>query len=75
MYDVDKGVGRIKEACDKIGRDPSSIALSMFYARGVDTEVLKSHADVGAKRGILPLPSEGADIVLPLLDKYAAITH
>ena len=45
----------------------------MFYARGANAEDLKAHANLGAQRGILPLPSEGADEVLPLLDKYAAL--
>ncbi|MGI9522252.1 MAG: LLM class F420-dependent oxidoreductase [Hyphomicrobiaceae bacterium] len=73
LHDIDTGLGKIKEACDEIGRDPASLTLSMFYARGVDAEGLKAHADLGARRGILPLPSEGADIVLPLLDKYASM--
>ncbi|MGI9476091.1 MAG: LLM class F420-dependent oxidoreductase [Hyphomicrobiaceae bacterium] len=73
VHSIDDGLSQIKEACDKIGRDPSSIALSMFYARGADSEAVKAHSDLGARRVILPLPSESTDVVLPLLDKYAAL--
>jgi probable F420-dependent oxidoreductase len=72
-HDLDGGLARIKEACDKIGRDPASVALSMFYARAPKPDDFKKHAELGAIRGILPLPSEGADKVLPLLDEYAAL--
>lgn len=72
-YDLDGGLATIAEACKKIGRDPKSLSLGMFYAGGVEADDLKSHADKGATRGILPLPSEGADTILPLLDQYAEL--
>ena len=75
VHSIDSGLTKIRDACVKIGRDPASIALSMFYARGANAEDLKAHSDLGALRGILPLPSEGADVVLPLLDKYAALMN
>ncbi|MGR8920345.1 MAG: LLM class F420-dependent oxidoreductase [Gammaproteobacteria bacterium] len=72
-YDLDGGLASIAEACRRVGRDPASVSLGMFYARGVEPDMLKAHADKGAVRGILPLPSEGADVVLPLLDEYAKL--
>ena len=72
-HSIDTGLAQIREACHQIGRDPDSITLSMFYARGADTDAIKAQADLGARRVILPLPSEGADTILPLLDKYAAL--
>ena len=72
-YDLDGGLAQIAAACDKVGRDPASVSLGMFYAGGVKPDMLKAHADKGAVRGILPLPSEGADTVLPLLDEYAQL--
>jgi alkanesulfonate monooxygenase SsuD/methylene tetrahydromethanopterin reductase-like flavin-dependent oxidoreductase (luciferase family) len=72
-HKLDSGLAMIKDACVEIGRDPESVSLSMFYARGAEEDDLKAHADLGAVRGILPLPSEGPDVVLPLLDKYAAL--
>ena len=32
-HDLDTGLERIKVACERIGRDPQEIELSMFYAR------------------------------------------
>jgi alkanesulfonate monooxygenase SsuD/methylene tetrahydromethanopterin reductase-like flavin-dependent oxidoreductase (luciferase family) len=73
VHSLNTGLANIKEACAKIGRDPASVELSMFYARGGQADDIKAHADLGARRAILPLPSEGPDKVLPLLDKYAAL--
>ena len=72
-HDLETGLARIKEACDEIGRDPKSVDLSMFYARSAKPEHLKAHEELGARRAIMPLPSEGPDQVLPLLDKYAEL--
>ncbi|MEM7188584.1 MAG: LLM class F420-dependent oxidoreductase [Pseudomonadota bacterium] len=74
-HQIESGLAEIKTACDAVGRDPGSVELSMFYARGVEADEMKKHEDMGARRGILPLPSEGADTVLPLLDKYAAMIN
>ncbi len=72
-YDLDGGLKAIHKACADIGRDPKTLTLGMFYAREVKPDMIKAHADKGAMRGILPLPSEGADTVLPLLDSYAKL--
>ncbi|NKC16509.1 MAG: TIGR03619 family F420-dependent LLM class oxidoreductase [Gammaproteobacteria bacterium] len=72
-HDVAAGWRRIREACEKVGRDPASLSLSMFYARAVKPDAMKAHADMGARRAIMPLPSKWADAVLPLLDQYAAL--
>ena len=73
VYDLDGGMAAIKAACADIGRDPATVQIGMFYARGLDADAMKEHTDKGAKRGILPLPSAGADTVLPLLDDYAKL--
>jgi probable F420-dependent oxidoreductase len=73
VHQLETGLANIKKACEEVGRDPASIALSMFYARGVAPDDIKVHAELGAVRGVLPLPSESADRVLPLLDKYVAM--
>lgn len=70
-YDLDGGLAKIATACEKIGRDPASISLGMFYAGGFKPDMLKAHAEKGATRAILPLPSEDAETILPMLDSYA----
>ncbi len=74
LHPFDEGLKAIREACNKIGRDPSTVDIGMFYDE-VEADVMKEHADKGAKRFILPLPSEGADTVLPLLDDYAKLIN
>jgi probable F420-dependent oxidoreductase len=70
-HDIDVGLERIAVACKAIGRDPASVTLDMFYARAPKPDEAKRHEELGAKRAIMPLPSEGRDVVLPLLDEYA----
>ncbi|MEM7541492.1 MAG: LLM class F420-dependent oxidoreductase [Pseudomonadota bacterium] len=72
MYNVESGLLEIKEACDKVGRDPASIDLGMFFAMPPEADDIKALPELGFKRAILPLPPEGADTVLPILDQYAA---
>ena len=72
-YDFDGGWAEITKACDAIGRDPSTIDIGLFYAMGFDPEQMKEHEAKGSTRSILPLPSEGADKVLPLLDEYTKL--
>jgi len=72
-YSVDEGLVMIGDACRRIGRDPASVSLQMFYLGAVTPDEVRRDADRGAVRGILPLPSKGADEVLPLLDSYAKL--
>jgi probable F420-dependent oxidoreductase len=72
-YSVDEGLVMIGNACREIGRDPASVNLQMFYLGAVTPDEVKRDADRGAIRGILPLPSKGADEVLPVLDSYAKL--
>lgn len=72
-YSVDEGLVMIGNACREIGRDPASVSLQMFYLGAVTPDEVKRDADRGAIRGILPLPSKGADEVLPILDSYAKL--
>jgi probable F420-dependent oxidoreductase len=74
-HDFDGGMKAIKAACDKIGRDPATIGISTLYVSKFEVDQLKAQADRGAKRVILPLPAEGADAVLPLLDDYAKLMN
>jgi probable F420-dependent oxidoreductase len=72
-YSVDEGLAMIADACREVGRDPASVSLQMFYLGAVTPDEVRRDADRGAVRGILPLPSKGADEVLPILDEYAKL--
>jgi len=53
------------------GRDPRSIAVSLYGAPG-DPDALRQLRDLGVARAVFALPSKTRDEVLPLLDRYAA---
>jgi len=73
LYDFEGGWKHITEACQKIGRDPKTIDLGMFFAMAPDADAIKKLPAMGFKRAILPLPAAGADQVLPVLDQYAKL--
>jgi probable F420-dependent oxidoreductase len=54
------------------GRDPRDIEVSLFGAP-TDVDALGRLAEAGVARAVLPLPSAGADVVLPLLDRMAPL--
>ncbi len=66
------GLAELKELCAKAGRDPKTIAVSVFGAAG-DRAQLDRYASAGVERAILRLPSEGRDRILPMLDQWAPL--
>ncbi len=73
LYDFDGGMQQLNEACNKIGRDPKSIELGVFFALAPNLEGLKKLPEMGVTRAILPLPPAGRDKILPILDQYAKL--
>ena len=62
----------IRRLALEAGRDPSSIELGLFNAKG-DADELKEFAASGVARAVLGLPAAPAEKVLPLLDRYAEL--
>ena len=62
-----------RAAAESAGRDPSSIAVSVFGAT-TDPAGLANLAAEGVTRVVLTLPYEDADVVLPILDDWAPLT-
>ena len=73
LYDFEGGLKQIHAACDKIGRDPASVHLGMFFAMAPEIDQVKALEAQNVKRAILPLPPADADTVLPILDDYAKL--
>jgi probable F420-dependent oxidoreductase len=69
LYDFERGMIQIGDACKAIGRDPESIVVSMFFAEP-ELEKLKALPDMGCSRAVFYLPAEPADVVLSILDQY-----
>ena len=63
---------RLRRYADEAGRDPKTISTTLFGAKP-DAAYLDSCAAAGVDSVLLALPSEDADSVLPLLDKYASL--
>jgi probable F420-dependent oxidoreductase len=69
--DLKAGIDALARTAREKGRDPRSIAISLYGAPG-DPDALRQLRDMGVARAIFALPSKGRDDVLPLLDRYAA---
>ena len=67
-----KGKADLDARARKAGRDPKSLAVSVFAAKP-DAADLAKLAEGGVTRAIFLLPSEGRDKVMPLLDQYAKL--
>jgi probable F420-dependent oxidoreductase len=59
-------------ACEARGRDPQSLRIVPFGTIP-DPGKLEYYASIGIDEIVLRLPGGGADRVLPVLDKYAAL--
>lgn len=69
-YDFAGGVKQLREAEKKTGR--KGLSLSLFGSPSKD-DAIKSFIDLGFERLIFPLPSEGREKILPMLDNYANV--
>ena len=61
----------LRRRAEAAGRDPSSISITVFGAKP-DRAALEQLSGAGVERAAFMLPPAGREIVLPLLDQYAA---
>jgi hypothetical protein len=54
------------------GRDPASIPITIWGATE-DADLLRRYQDLGVSRVVVSLPSKPADVLLPRLDRWAAL--
>jgi alkanesulfonate monooxygenase SsuD/methylene tetrahydromethanopterin reductase-like flavin-dependent oxidoreductase (luciferase family) len=69
--DVTAFLPKFREMATEAGRDPNAFPITAWGV-GDDAEQLKRYSDIGIARAVVSLPSEKADTILPLLDKWAA---
>ena len=72
MTDPSAGMGELRVYADEAGRDMDSISVSVFRAPPEESYLTKCR-EAGVLRVLLALPSEGQDVVMPLLDRYTAL--
>ena len=72
MTDPSAGMGELRVYADEAGRDMDSISVSVFRAPPEESSLAKCR-EAGILRVLLALPSEGQDVVMPLLDQYTEL--
>ena len=72
MSDPKTAMEKLRSYADEAGRDMDSIAVSVFRAPPKGDYLAKCR-EAGVMRVLLQLPSAGQDVVMPLLDQYAAL--
>jgi probable F420-dependent oxidoreductase len=65
-------IGDLRRTAEEAGRDPASIEIGVFGCPP-DASVIEDYAAAGVARCVLGLPPTGADQVLPVLDRGAAL--
>jgi probable F420-dependent oxidoreductase len=70
--DVTPQFDEIRRLATEAGRDPATIEFGQF-GTPAKPEVVEQMIGLGLKRLVFGLPPAGADVVLPLLDKYAEL--
>ncbi len=68
-FDPVQGMGRLRAMADEVGRDMTTLSLSVFRAPP-EAPVLESYAQAGIDRVLLELRSDDRDSVLRQLDGY-----
>jgi probable F420-dependent oxidoreductase len=69
---LDGDIADLRARAERAGRDPATVKVTLFGARPHEGR-LAAWRDLGVERALFGLPSAGRDVVLPLLDQYAAI--
>jgi probable F420-dependent oxidoreductase len=70
--DVTEFLPRFHQMAAEAGRAPGSVPVTLFGA-SEDADRLRRHRDLGIARVVVSLPSAGADEILPVLDRWAAL--
>jgi hypothetical protein len=69
---VRESLPALHAAVEEAGRDPAEIDLLIFFSLPDEGKV-SYYREMGVSRTVFGLPSAPADVVLPMLDKYAAL--
>ena len=65
-------IPRFRQMAAEAGRDPSAFDISIG-GQAEDVDLIKRYQDLDVNRVSVSLPSENADTILPVLDRWAAI--
>jgi alkanesulfonate monooxygenase SsuD/methylene tetrahydromethanopterin reductase-like flavin-dependent oxidoreductase (luciferase family) len=65
-------IPRFRQMATEASRDPAALDISIG-GQGEDVELVKRYQDLGVNRVSTSLPSEKAETILPVLDRWAGI--
>jgi probable F420-dependent oxidoreductase len=68
-----ENIPKLRGLAEDAGRDPASIRVTVAIDAPPDPARIERYSDLGVERLVLWLPSAAADVVLPILDRYAAL--
>ena len=69
-HDIAGDIDRVTQAIGDAGRDPQAFQI---IAHGAKSDAIEALAEAGVDEAIFTLPPLGADVVIPRLDKLAAV--
>jgi len=72
--DVFEYVPKFRALLQEAGRDPATFPVSLFSSSD-DVDTLKRYRDMGIVRVVTSLPAAKADVVLPILDRWADLAR
>ncbi|HKV54090.1 MAG TPA: LLM class F420-dependent oxidoreductase [Candidatus Binataceae bacterium] len=70
--DLPAQIAELRRCAEQAGRDPKSISITAFAAPA-DPRAIEQFEAVGVERSVFFLPPEGADKVMPVLDRFAKL--
>jgi len=70
--DVAEVLAKFRDMAREAGRDPASVEITSF-GLGEALDRVKRFADLGLARVVASFPSEEADAVRPIVDRWTAI--
>ncbi len=72
--DLAAGIADLRQRAEKAGRDPRSVAVTVYGAKA-EEGLVREYEKAGAERAVFGLPPAGREAVLPLLDQYAKLVQ
>jgi probable F420-dependent oxidoreductase len=69
---LNEKITTLRQRAEAAGRDPKTISISIFGAKP-DRATLDEFASLGVERAIFMLPPGNREVVMPLVEKYAAL--
>ena len=74
IEDFRRTMAELSGRCQKVGRDPRSLSISIFAAGEPEESKLHRYRELGIERVVLGVGRDDVDVkdkVLPFLDRYA----